>query len=146
MYSLVPRRGHLVRRGNSYDVFDMMNGFFNNSFFDNTPAVTRMKTDIRQTENEYVIEAELPGFDKKDIKLELKNNYLTVSANKEEESENTDNGYLRRERRVGQVCRSFYVEGIDQTDISAKYDKGILEITLPKKQKEEESENIIEIK
>lgn len=146
MYSLVPRRGHLVRRGNSYDVFDMMNSFFSNSFYENLPTVAKMKTDIRQTDNEYIIEAELPGFEKKDIKLELKNNYLTVSANKEEENEDTGNGYLRRERRVGQVCRSFYVEGIDQKDITAKYDKGILEVNLPKKQKEEEPENIIEIK
>lgn len=146
MYSLVPRRGNLVRRGRSYDVFDMMDSFFNKSFFEPTTYVAKMKTDIRQTDNEYIIEAELPGFDKNDIKLELKNDYLTISAGKDEESEESGNGYLRRERRSGQVCRSFYVEGIDQTDISAKYDKGILEVTLPKKQKEEEPETVIEIK
>lgn len=146
MYSLVPRRGQQVRRGNSYDVFNVMNSFFNNSFFEPTPSVAKMKSDIRQTDNEYVIEAELPGFEKNNIKLELKNNYLTISADKEEAKEENTEGYLRRERRTGQVCRSFYVEGIDQKDISAKYENGILEVTLPKKQKEEEPENIIEIK
>jgi len=146
MYNLVPRRGQIVRRGNNYDVFDMMDNFFNNSFFDRTASLTKMKTDIRQTENEYVIEAELPGFDKKDIKLEIKNNYLTISAGKDEEKEESGEGYLRRERSSGQVCRSFYVEGISQNDISAKYENGVLAVTLPKKQKDEEPENTIEIK
>jgi HSP20 family protein len=146
MYNLVPRRSNLVRRGRDYDVFDMMDDFFKKSFF--TPANYNrgMKTDIRETEKEYVIEAELPGFDKKDIKLELKNNYLTISAGNEEEKEEKTEGYLRRERSSGQVCRSFYVEGITQEDINAKYDNGILSITLPKKQKEEEVLNTIEIK
>jgi len=146
MYNLVPRRGQIVRRGNNYDVFDMMDNFFNNSFFDRTASLTKMKTDIRQTETEYVIEAELPGFDKKDIKLEIKNNYLTISAGKDEEKEESGEGYLRRERSSGQVCRSFYVEGISQNDISAKYENGVLAVTLPKKQKDEEPENTIEIK
>jgi len=145
MYSLVPRRGNLVRRGNSYDAFNMMNSFFNNSFFDSAPSVAKMKSDIRQTDNEYIIESELPGFDKSDIKLELKNSYLTITAGKDEKAEENENGYLRRERRTGQVCRSFYVEGIDQKDISAKYDNGVLAVTLPKKQKEEEPENLIKI-
>lgn len=146
MYNLVPKRGQIVRRGNNYDVFDMMENFFNNSFSEPGSFMTRMKTDIRQTDNEYIIEAEIPGFDKKDIKLEIKNNYLTISAGKENESEESREGYLRRERSSGQICRSFYVEGINQNDISAKYENGILAVTLPKKQKEEESENTIEIK
>ncbi|MCD6322129.1 MAG: Hsp20/alpha crystallin family protein [Clostridiales bacterium] len=146
MYNIIPRRGQIVRKGRDYDVFDMMDDFFNKSFFEPIGNMTHMKTDIRQTDNEYIIEAELPGFDKKDIKLELKNNYLTISAGKDEESEESGEGYLRRERRSGQVCRSFYVEGIEQSDINAKYDKGILEVNLPKKQKEEETESTIEIK
>lgn len=146
MYSLVPRRRQLVRRGNSYDVFDVMNSFFNNGFFEPAPYTPKMKTDIRQTDKEYIIEAEMPGFEKKDIKLELKNDYLTISAGKEEESEDNGNGYIRRERRSGQVCRSFYVEGINQDSIEAKYNNGVLEVTLPKKEKEEEVLNTIEIK
>ncbi|MBN2558174.1 MAG: Hsp20/alpha crystallin family protein [Clostridia bacterium] len=146
MYNIVPKRGNLVRRGSDYDVFDMMDNFFNRSFFEPATYMAGMKTDIRQTDNEYIIEAELPGFDKKDIKLELKNNYLTISANKEEENEEKTENYLRRERKAGKVCRSFYVEGIDQNDINAKYENGILAITLPKKQREEEVESNIEIK
>jgi len=144
MYSLIPKRGNIVRRGRDYDVFDMMDDFFNQSMFSRS-VPERMKTDIKQTENEYVIEAELPGFDKKDIKLELKNNYLTIQAGKDEEKEEENNGYLRRERRSGQVCRSFYVEGINQEEIDAKYENGILSVKLPKKQKEEEVLNTIEI-
>ena len=144
MYSLIPKRRNIVRRGRDYDVFDMMDDFFNQSMFSRS-VPERMKTDIKQTENEYVIEAELPGFDKKDIKLELKNNYLTIQAGKDEEKEEEKNGYLRRERRSGQVCRSFYVEGINQEEIDAKYENGILSVKLPKKQKEEEVLNTIEI-
>ena len=146
MYSLVPRRGSIVRRGRDYDVFDMMDDIFNKSFFTPTSYNREMKTDIKQTDNEYIVEVELPGYDKKDIKLELKNNYLTISAGREDETEEKENGYLRRERRTGQVCRSFYVEGINQEDINAKYENGVLEITLPKKGKEEEVLNTIEIK
>lgn len=138
--------GLVTRRNREYDVFNLMDSFFNRSFFEPASSVSTIKTDIRQTDTEYIIEAEIPGFDKKDVKVELKNNYLTISANKEEENEYKTEGYLRRERRYGQVCRSFYVEGIDAADIEAKYDKGILEIKLPKKQKEEEVENTIEIK
>ena len=146
MYSLVPRKGSIVRRGRDYDVFDMMDEFLNKSFFSPTTNNSGMKTDIRQTDKEYIIEAELPGYNKEDIKLELKNNYLTISAGKEEESEEKKNGYLRKERKCGQVCRSFYVEGISQEDINAKYNNGVLEISLPKKEKEEEVLNTIEIK
>lgn len=146
MYNIVPRRSNIVRKGRDYDVFDMMDDFFNKSFYTPSTYNKGMKTDIRQTEKEYIIEAEIPGYDKKDIKLELKNNYLTISANKEEENEEKRDGYLRRERTSGQVCRSFYVEGISQEDINAKYNNGVLEISLPKKDKEEEILNTIEIK
>jgi HSP20 family protein len=144
MYSIVPRKTNIVRRGRDYDVFDMMDNFFNDRFFERSYP-QKMSTDIKQTDNEYVIEAELPGYDKKDIKVELKNNYLTISAGKDEEKEEEKNGYIRRERRTGQVCRSFYVEGISQDEINAKYENGILSVTLPKKQKEEEVLNTIEI-
>lgn len=144
MYNLIPKRGNIVRSGRDYDVFDMMDSFFNNSFIERSYP-KKMSTDIKQTDNEYVIEAELPGYDKNDIKLELKNNYMTISAGKEEENEEEKNGYIRKERRSGQVCRSFYVEGINQDEINAKYENGVLSITLPKKQKEEEVLNTIEI-
>ncbi len=144
MYSIVPKRGTIVRRGRDYDVFDMMDSFFNNSFFERSYP-QKMSTDIRQTENEYIIEAEMPGYEKSDIKLELKNNYLTISAGKDEEKEEENNGYIRRERKTGQISRSFYVEGINQEEIDAKYENGVLTVTLPKKQKEEEVLNTIEI-
>jgi HSP20 family protein len=146
MYSLIPKRGNIVRKGRDYDVFDMMDNFFNSGFFEPAKYNQGINTDIRQDDKNYIIEAELPGYDKKDIKVELKNNYLTISASKEEEKEEENEGYIRRERRSGEVCRSFYVEGIDQKDINAKYKNGILELTLPKKDKEEETSAMIDIK
>lgn len=94
-----------------------------------------MKTDVKETESGYEIDMELPGFKKEDIKAQLKNGYLTIQA-----SQNTDNSqkdgdgkYIRRERFTGSVSRSFYVgENMTEEDIRAKFEDGILKLSLPK--------------
>ena len=80
------------------------------------------------------MEAELPGFRKEDIQLHLKDGILTVSAQRTASSEEKDQqgNYIRRERRFGSFARSFDVAGIDEESISAAYQDGILELTLPK--------------
>ena len=98
-----------------------------------------MKTDVKELENEFVVEIDLPGFDKSDIELSLdKDGALTVSASKEEKKEEKDEKtgrYLRRERYVGACKRTFYVgEAVTEDDIKATFDKGVLEITIPKKE------------
>lgn len=105
-----------------------------------------MKTDVRETEQGYEIDVDLPGFDKEDVQVQLKNGYLIISASREEKSEEDGKGeYIRKERYTGSCCRSFYVgNDIRQEDVSAKFEKGILNLTLPKKDEKAllESSNI----
>ena len=119
------------RDDNLFDIFDN----FQKKFFDNTNAsLPAFRTDIRDQGDKFLLEAELPGFNKEDISLELKDGILTIKAEHKESAEDTgDNGeYLRRERRYGSFARSFDVSGIDETAITAAYNNGILELTLPK--------------
>ncbi len=94
-----------------------------------------MQTDIRETKEGYELEVELPGFDKKDINLELKDGYLTIKAHRSEEKEDKRRHYLRKERFTGSCSRSFYVGGhVQETDVHAKFDNGILKLTFPKEE------------
>ena len=119
------------RDDNLFDIFDN----FQKKFFDNSNAnLPAFRTDIRDMGDKFLLEAELPGFNKEDIALELKDGILTIKAeHKENHDETNDKGeYLRRERRYGSFARSFDVSGIDETAITAAYNNGILELTLPK--------------
>jgi HSP20 family molecular chaperone IbpA len=93
-----------------------------------------MKTDVREIENGYEVDIDLPGFKKDEVKAELENGYLTISAAKGlDKDEKQDGRYIRRERYAGAMSRSFYVgEGVNQNDIHAKFEDGILRILVPK--------------
>lgn len=106
---------------------------------------TRMRTDIRETDKEYVLEAELPGFEKKEIKINIKDNYLIISAEKKEEIEEKTEDYIRKERSYGSLRRSFYLENIKEGEIKAKFDNGILTVVLPKSEEIKKEEKIIDI-
>lgn len=117
---------------------------FNEEFFRGTPQLYKkssqlMNTDILESDNGYELHIDLPGFKKEDIKLSADGGYLTVSAeHNENNDEKDDNGkYIRRERYSGSCSRSFYVgEDLKKEDIKAKFDNGILSITLPKQEKQ----------
>ena len=97
-------------------------------------ASRMMKTDVKETEEGYEVDVDLPGFSKDEIKLELNNGYLTISTEKSMNKENKGK-MLRQERYVGTMQRSFYVGGsITEDDIKAKYENGVLSLTLPKKE------------
>lgn len=97
-----------------------------------------MKTDVKETEAEYELSIELPGVKKENVSAELKNGYLKVTATTKRESEDKDGNYLRKERFEGTSTRSFYVgEKVTEEDIHAKFDNGVLEITVPKAPKKE---------
>ena len=94
-----------------------------------------MRTDVREMDGSYQLDIDLPGYKKEDVKAELKDGYLTVKA--EKKFEETDDKYLRRERYFGSCSRSFYVgEDLTQSDIKAKFEDGILKLTVPKKEPE----------
>ena len=99
-------------------------------------AKNLMKTDVRETDNSYELDIDLPGFKKDEVKLQLKDGYLTVNAAKGLDKDEKDkNGkYIRQERYAGAMSRSFYVGTDVQTDeIHAKFEDGILKLSVPKK-------------
>lgn len=100
-------------------------------------AKNMMKTDVRETENGYEVDIDLPGFRKEEITAKLDNGYLTISASKglDKEKQDKDGHYIRRERYAGSMSRSFYIgEGVTENDVNAKYEDGILRLSIPKKE------------
>lgn len=96
-------------------------------------ASRMMKTDVKETDEGYEVDVDLPGFTKDEIKLELNNGYLTISTEKSLNKENKGK-MLRQERYVGTMQRSFYVgSSITEEDIKAKYENGVLNLKLPRK-------------
>lgn len=101
----------------------------------NTPAV--MRTDVKETEGGYELHIDLPGYKKEDVRAELKDGNLTISAasNVENDQKDENGKFIRRERFCGNCSRSFYVgENVGQTDIKAKFEDGILKIFVPRKE------------
>lgn len=101
-------------------------------------ASNLMKTDVKETDSDYEVDIDLPGFKKDEIQMQLENGYLTVSASKglNKDEKNEDGRYVRRERYAGNVSRSFYVgENVTEKDIHPKYENGILSFKMPKDDK-----------
>ena len=94
-----------------------------------------MKTDVRETENSYELDIDLPGFKKDEVNVELNNGYLTIAASKSLDKDEKDQKgrYIRQERYAGAMSRSFYVgEDVQPSEISAKFENGILQLSVPK--------------
>ena len=129
MFGMIPFERN---NDNFFDIFDN----FERKFFGNSSAaLPDFRTDIRDAGDKFVLEAELPGFQKEDIKLDLEGDLLTISATHSDESEKkNEGGYLCRERHFGSYSRSFDVSAIQQDKIRASYKDGVLELTLPKKE------------
>ena len=140
---LVPRNNNL-----GFSLFDnMFDDMFRDSFFTSSNTTKLMKTDIQEKDDKYILDMDLPGYDKEDIKAQLKDGYLTITAQKNTSNEDKDEkgNYIRRERYCGKCSRSFYVgDSIKEEDIKASFNNGILELTFPKEvpQKEEEMKYI----
>ena len=107
-------------------------------------AQNMMKTDVRETGNSYELDIDLPGFKKDEITIQLDNGYLSISASKglDKNEENKDGKYIRRERYAGSMNRTFYVGSqLTQQDIQAKFEDGILKISVPKKDVQQVAQN-----
>ncbi|MBC5997823.1 Hsp20/alpha crystallin family protein [Romboutsia ilealis] len=127
---LVPRRNRGYLFSDSF--FDDL---FEDEFFKPMNYQNMMKADIQDQGKNYIVDMDLPGFKKEDIRISLENGYLTVNASKDESTEekNEEKNYIHRERYTGQCSRSFYVgDSIKEEDIKAKYIDGILQIIVPK--------------
>jgi HSP20 family protein len=130
MYSLIPYRRNLSRELSS----PFTNDNFFRSFFDMSDMVgsAGFRVDVRENDNAYEMEAELPGVPKDKINVSVEDGTLTVSADLNEEKKEEHGDYLYSERRSGHVERCFDLEGIDADNIKASYDNGVLMLTLPK--------------
>ena len=107
-------------------------------------AQNMMKTDVRETDNSYELDIDLPGFKKDEISVQLDNGYLSISASKglDKDEENKNGTYIRRERYAGAMNRTFYVgDNLTQQDIQAKFEDGILKISVPKKDVQQIEQN-----
>ena len=100
-------------------------------------AKNMMKTDVRETESAYELDIDLPGFKKDEISIDLKNGYLTIGATKglDKDEQDKNGRYIRRERYAGTCSRSFYVGDVQPSEIGAKYEDGILKLSVPKADK-----------
>lgn len=135
---------HNNHRINSYDPFEAMDEF-EKDFFGHKTALP--KTDIKETEQAYILEAELPGFSKEDIHATVRDGYLTISAEHKSDVEKKDEktNYLRRERFSSSYTRSFNLDGIAGEQIQASYKDGILSIVLPKAENKPDEGRKLEI-
>ncbi len=118
-------------------VHSMMRPFYdidqmNHDFFGDTP-IRSFQTDVRDNGNSYTLEAELPGFSREDIAIDIDGDQLTIQAHHKSDSEKNTGSYLRRERYYGSYSRSFDISEIESDQISAAYENGVLRLELPKK-------------
>ncbi|MCK8818170.1 Hsp20/alpha crystallin family protein [Natroniella sulfidigena] len=145
MFGLVPfRKNH--ERGEVADLDDFFETVRSN-FFDDFKGLanTGFRTDVKETEDEYVIQSELPGLNKEDIDLELTDDLLTISVDNQEEIKDEGEDYIRRERRTGKYQRSFRIENVKEDEIRAEYENGILEVRLPKEESGKKRRRVIDI-
>ncbi len=142
MFGIVPFRNNNIQGSASlFDIDSMFKEFFNEPFMGIVSAGA-IKADIKENENEFVIDAEIPGVNKEDIKLDLKDDRLTISVEKTEDKKEEKDNYIRRERRFGSTSRSFSIQNVKAEDVSAKYENGILSIVLPKSEPKKISSRI----
>ena len=128
MFGMIP----FSRRDDN--MFDLFDNFEKNFFGSSNSSMPAFRTDIRDLGDKFLMVAELPGFDKEDIQLDLKDGFLTIKAQHKEAQDEKDaqGSYIRRERRLGTFARAFDISGIDEAGITASYTNGILSLTLPK--------------
>lgn len=129
--------------------YPIRNSLFDEFFrsFEKEEGNLNMKTDIRVINNNYVLDIEMPGYEKKDIDVSLEDGYLTIKAKRvyADQDKSTYGEYVRRERFVGTCSRSYYVGDINENDVTASLNNGILSLTFPKESKAVEHKRIISI-
>ncbi|MGE5632262.1 MAG: Hsp20/alpha crystallin family protein [Caulobacteraceae bacterium] len=139
-------KGLANRPQDVFNIDNLFDNFFGDSFMPAWFAGDgQIRVDIRENEKEYIVEADLPGVKKEQINVELNNDVLTISIVKNEENNVEKENYIRKERRSGSYCRSFYVENIIEDQISAKFENGVLSMLLPKRESGVSKKNRIEI-
>ena len=127
------------------NLFNKVFDDFGKNFFPAQQAQGGFRTDVSEQDDRFLLEAELPGFGKEDISIDVSEGVLTISAEHKEETEEDKKDYVYRERRYGSYKRSFDLSGIDADAITGEYKNGVLEINLPKEKEEEAKTRKIEL-
>jgi HSP20 family protein len=144
MFDLVPFRKD--RNFRSLIPDGLWENFFETGFLSPMEFASKgMRVDIREEDDRYLLEADLPGFNKEDIGIHLKDNTITISAEHNEDIEEKGESYLRRERRSGRLVRTFVVDNVKHDGVSASYENGVLKVVLPKENKRPVREKRINI-
>ncbi|MCG4570973.1 Hsp20/alpha crystallin family protein [Clostridium cochlearium] len=145
MFDMIPfRKNNPIKRGAYFD--DFFDNFFNNDFL--VPIKfpkNDFRADLKETDDEYIIEADLPGISKDAVKVNYSNNNIIISAKREDIVEDKGENYIRRERSYGEFKRAFYVDNVDENNIRASFKDGVLKINLPKLEKDKKIGRQIEI-
>lgn len=146
MAGLVPfnrnSRNELTHRNSPWqNIHNMLDSFFTEdtimrNFNEN------FKIDIKNNDNDYVVQADLPGMKKEDVKISFNDGTLTISVNKEENRDSNNDNYIHRERSFSSMSRSMYLENVNSESIKAKLDEGVLTISLPKSSASESKKDI----
>ena len=144
MFELIPFDRH-SRNMAGFDPFRMLNEM-DRRFFTGVPSVSVFNTDVIDTGDAFKLECELPGFKKEDIKIDIENDCLTISAERSSDDKDEKDNYVKRERFYGSFTRSFDVSGINVDGIEAAYTDGILTLTMPKKVETAPAKRSLEIK
>lgn len=97
--------------------------------------MNQTNVDVKEDEKQYTVEADLPGIKKEDISLEYENNYLTISAKRNNVKEDKTSNYVKQERSYGEFKRIFYIDNVDENSVDASFQDGVLKISMPKKDK-----------
>ncbi|MCF8019255.1 MAG: Hsp20/alpha crystallin family protein [Vallitaleaceae bacterium] len=145
MFRLTPyARGQVSRRSNDFsDIFSMFDDVFNDSLFQSRALNNgSFKIDIKDNDQEYILEADLPGVKKEDLRIDYKDDQLLIQVECKDEMDEEKSNYIHRERRVCSMQRMFGLKDIQGDQISAKLENGVLTIVAPKR---EEVDNSIRI-
>lgn len=147
MFEIIPMTNSRSFWSPFREMDSLARAFFNEPFFSEKAQIKPFRTDIRKIENGFVLEADLPGFDKNDIAVDIDGDILTIKAERHSESENSENkdSFVRIERSYGSYERSFDVSGINTDLISAKYENGVLVLNMPEKEPVKQETKKLEI-
>ena len=145
MFEMIPfNRNNLTRKEDFFSPF--WNNFFDDDFFPTMHNLQgNIRVDLKETDENYVVEADLPGIKKDDINIEFNNNYLVISAKRDDSAEDKNENYVTRERHYGEFKRSFYTDNVDESKIDASFNDGVLKIILPKLNKGKDEKKKIDI-
>lgn len=144
MFDMTPFKKDSFNRKDDF-LTPLLNNLFDNDFFNAMSNRGNFRADLKETNDSYLVVADLPGVKKGDIDIEFQNDNLVITAKREEAVEDNKESYVRRERHYGEFRRSFYIDNVDEDKVEAKFEEGVLRIHLPKLTKDDENKRKINI-